>query len=156
MSTKVQLLTLLPSLDGLTSSGNNPTSNPPAAQLFDGSFTSAAGPTTVYSVPVRVEQADFYRLHFTCPATGTPVGNLALQACLDPVGNAGIPSSLLVNWVPISFVVNGASSSSFAVNGATTISLDENRCNYPWVRAVLTLTSGTCAPTMRMQHKGMV
>lgn len=124
---------------------------------LDGSEPAQAA--SFFSTPMAVEFFDNYRFVFVCPSTGSPVGSVKLQACIDAqkneiLGPGATPSAKLTNWVDLQFVSGGSLISSFAVNGATTISLDENTCNYTWVRMVYTATSGSVTPTCRISAKG--
>jgi hypothetical protein len=133
------------------------TSGQNAFQLLDGSYGAVA---TFYSVPLPVATIDSYSLEVVIPATGAPVGSLTLQRTNDIVVNVNQKPTaydlLAANWQPLFFSVNGAAfASAFAVPaGGTTIILDENRCNYEWVRMVVTYTSGTISPYARWCLKG--
>lgn len=136
--------TLVGSTDGYTSNGNT----------LDSSSTINAA--TSYSVPIPLDSVDRYRVHFTCPSTGSPVGSVKLQASVDAAPDmSNVPSGANEpNWVDLSFATSsGGIQTSFAINGAASYSLDENACNYLWVRMVLTLTSGTIAPTVKLVGK---
>ncbi len=127
-------------------------------QLLDGTQTLAA---TFYTVPIDVRMIDFYRFSFVCPSTGTPVGTVQLQGTTDDVpGVSDGPNANdqpAGNWLALSFSVNGAAyANSFAVSSATSIALDELRCNYAWVRMLYTLSSGTVAPTVKFMLKGIM
>ena len=163
MSTKLAHVTLRESIDGWTD-GTSPPTN------FDG-FEAAIG-TSFYSVPIPVDEVDFWRLVFSCPATGAPAGTLAIQTSCDVVlnptltPNFGDLPNAFWNQLPLYPVVAGNWSTHYypgavatltppPVAGATTIVIDEDRCNYAWMRIVYTATSGTIIPRAKMRLKGM-
>ncbi len=151
MSSRLSHPILKLSLDGIT-----PSTSPPT--LFDGTATGVLNQAgSFFSVPIWVDTVDAYRLVFTCPATGAPVGSVKLQACIDEATSSIMtPTVELVNWTDLSFSINGgAFSVGQAVNSATNVVLDENRCNYGWVRMVYTATSGLVSPTVKMRMKGL-
>lgn len=138
----------------LSTDGINPSQQPPI--MLDGaSAANVAG--SFFSVPIWVDVMDTYRFVFSCTATGTPVGSVKLQACIDEVtSTSNTPTTELQTWTDLSFSINGgAFAASQPVSAATTIVLDENRCNYSWVRLVYTATSGLITPKVRMRLKGL-
>jgi len=151
MSSRLSHPILKLSLDGLT-----PSTTPPT--YFDGSPTGVVNQAgSFFSVPIWVDSVDTYRFVFTWPATGTPVGSVKLQACIDEATSSIMtPTVELVNWTDLSFSVNGGSFAvGQAVSGASSVVLDENRCNYGWVRMFYAATSGLITPTVKMRMKGL-
>jgi hypothetical protein len=135
------------STDGLT-----PTQVP--AINFDGTntFNNAAA---FYTVPIITNGMDRYRVHFTCPAAGAPVGTLEVQAACDASRSVkGEADATVTDWVDETFFVSGVATTSFAVNGLTDIQLDQNFCNAMWVRLKYTPTSGMITPKARIMLKG--
>jgi hypothetical protein len=162
MSRRVAHVTFAVSTDGFT-----PSVLPPV--LMTGS--EAAIGTSFFSVPIPVEQVDFWRIVFQCPATGAPLGSLAIQTSVDEVLNSTLTPNAadLAVWTPLHFFPDAAASlfasteeyagtapvASFAVGNATTIVLDDERCDYAWLRLVYTATSGTIIPYAKARLKGV-
>lgn len=134
-------------------------------------FEAAIG-TTFYCVPIPVEQVDFWRLVFSCPATGAPSGTLVVQATNDEVLNSVLtPNSFDLpnafwNTLPLFPVAAGfwtthaypgaaATLTPLPVTNATTIVIDDERCNYAWWRILYTATSGTIIPRAKLRMKGV-
>jgi hypothetical protein len=129
-----------------------------APQKLDGTYSATAN---FFTVPVKVRLIDSYRFQFTFSATGAPVGTLQLQSTIDDPGGYAVPNSgnlPAANWAPLFFSVNGAAfSQNYAITaGGGIIVLDENRCNYGWMRAAITYTSGTITPVCRWLAKGIM
>ena len=74
--------------------------------------------------------------------TGSPVGTLKLQACID-VATPTVSSS----W-------NDVASSTVTISGADIVMYDVSDISYKWVRLVYTRTSGTGAITALINAKG--
>jgi hypothetical protein len=160
MSTRLQRATCwLANPDGITyAQAVNPSLPYSPNIALDGNYTSSPGPQTLYTVPFFIEPYDRYRFVLTCPSTGNPQGSVSLQACIDPSQSVqqAAKAAELQNWLTQTFLVNGYNPvTSQTISGATQVAFDETACNYDWVRAVITLTSGTIQPTCRFAMKGM-
>lgn len=123
------------------------------AVLLDGSSAQGASWT---SSPIYVGNAQLYSVVLTCPATGTPVGTVKLQACDDRARNVSqVPDPRLVNFYDLIFYDSaGNQVTTQAVSGASTIAFEETACAYRWVRVVYAATSGAITPTVSLQVKG--
>ena len=97
-----------------------------------------------------IHQAIGYAVSLSWPATGTPVGTLKLQACVDPSLNFDAkPDAGLVNWYDIT------SASVALTGGAGTQMFLDPEAMYRWVRVVWTRTSGSLSLTTNIQFKGI-
>jgi hypothetical protein len=133
---------------------STPAPNTISPWLFDGTNTFN-NPAAFFTAPVFVRGVDRYRVHFTCPANGAPVGTLEVQYSLDENATTKHEAdSLVAHWTDETFFVSGVATTSFAVNGLTDITLDQNFCNATWIRCKYTPTSGTITPTIRILGKG--
>ncbi len=103
--------------------------------------------TTFTSAPVKVGRKTGWSLTLSCPATGTPVGSVKVQACNDASRqDSDNADALLVNW----FDIIGAVS---AVSGASIICIEDRKPQYRWMRIVYTRTSGSITATARLHVK---
>lgn len=97
-----------------------------------------------------IHQTMGYAVELSWPATGTPVGTLKLQACVDPALNFDTkPDAGLVNWedVPLATVaLTGIAGSQMFIDPTAF---------YRWVRVVWVRTSGNISLTARIQFKGI-
>lgn len=96
-------------------------------------------------------------LAFSCPSTGSPVGSIKLQVSNDVSANQQVgmqfPDAGLVNWADV--VIPSTGSASVAVSGSTGGPLIWvfKRNGFRWARFVVTLSSGTIAPTATIESK---
>jgi hypothetical protein len=150
MSTRISGGNLQISPDGVS---RQPSGTPQPA--YDGTQTISANST---SVPIKVEDKDTICVQFSCPATGTPNGSIALQGCNDYARMEGevIPDANLKNWSVLTFwdEALGVWAQSKAVSGAQSYMLTIPVVGARWLRMVWTNTSGTVAPTISVMQKG--
>jgi hypothetical protein len=113
------------------------------------SFNSGAYP---------LRQVMMYTVWASWPSTGSPVGTLKLQGSVDrEIGDWDQPDAGVTNWFDLSFTdpATGNQVTSVTVSGAGSQAFMETSCGYRWVRAAVTLSSGSISPTMEIQYKGI-
>jgi hypothetical protein len=124
--------TLHYSSDGITSSST----------LLDGYVEQS----TLFSAPVQLDKVDRYMIVVNIPSTGTPVGTLTVQECIDNLGSDVfmVPNGNLKNWVTVS---------TTAVSGNTNLVFNNNSSNSTWVRIEYVPTSGNATITAKFARK---
>lgn len=150
MSARVNGLTLVISTDGI-----DPSASPKI--YFDGTNAIAS---SCYSVPIHCASWDVIGVQLSCPSTGTPSGTIAFQGSNDP----GVyeystvqPDATIVNWSAVSFLdhATGTRLESKTVSGAQSYLFQFNPCDFRWLRAVWTNTSGSALLTLRAQERSV-
>ncbi len=128
--------------------------------VYDGSVTTSA---TTNTAPMFIGDAQSLIVVASCPSTGTPVGFLSLEGCIDQSTNPQgkeYPNEALVKWYALAFYdprdTAGTLVASYAVSSAGTFVFEHPKpCGHRWVRVVWTKTSGTIKLTARGQWKGV-
>lgn len=112
--------------------------------------------TTWTSAAVFVGRIQGYTVVVSCPSTGTPVGTVKVQGCIDRNAAMGDkPDENLTTWFDLSFVDStGAAFTNATISSASTAIFEELSCYYRYIRVVYTRSSGTGTFTAKVQLKG--
>lgn len=102
-----------------------------------GSFTSA---------PIKVGRKTGYSMTLSCPATGSPVGNVSIEICNDEERALDVADETLVNWLPVD-------DGDEDLSGASIICLEDREPKYRWMRIVYTRSSGSITATINLHLK---
>lgn len=121
--------------------------------ILDGYAVSAT-----FSTPgCPVNKTDSLTLTVKCPSTGSPEWTVKLQGCIDASRlGPGIPDERLDHWFDLSFVdeSSGAPVTSQTISGASEVTFLISNCEFDWIRAVFTRTSGSMTLTCKISQKG--
>lgn len=106
-------------------------------------WTDASLAASVTSSAVPTSQQDMTCLQFNY--TGSPVGNLKIQASLDYAQDQFGNITNSGNWFDLYLSVNGASPAVDMALGSLTspLGVDISLISFPYIRAVYTRTSGS-------------
>ena len=137
----------------VATSTSDPSRQNPAV-LLDGSTVLNA---TSNSVPVFVGRIQTFCVVASCPSSGTPVGTVKIQGCVDASAHGeDVPDVNLVNWFDMAFIdpTTGLWVTSQAISSATTCVFESTDCSVRYIRLVYTKTSGSCTLSAKAQIKG--
>lgn len=116
-------------------------------RVFNKQITTAT-PLNVNNSSDAVPLKSIYMYNIVAIITGTPTGNIKLQASNDPETNDSIPLPAPTNWVDIG-------DSGFALTSAGNTMWNVREIGYNYVRVVYTdISGGTSTATMTVIFNG--